>query len=497
MTDEITIEQLGESIKEIERFLSENDLFESEKIQQKAVGKQTVVRVTKDLREAWLYLARPVNGETYSKEGVIALLEQNGVREGYIMSNISAMVKKGVYERSIKVAMAKDCVQGSNGRYEFTFDILENKKNPKIREDGSVDYTSVNLLTSVSSGDKICTYYPAVQGTPGYLVDGTVLEPAKTADLPSLKGKGFEYDDFSKSYYSIIDGKIDVISDYEIQIRNVHEVKGDVNQLNPKVEFNGDIEIMGNVESGAVIRSTRSITISGVVEAAEIYAGGDIVLKRGIQGSNKAKIVCNGTLYADFIEHTTVKAKGDVKSNSILNSEILSDGKVILTGKRGTLIGGYTHARKGIQCANLGSSSEVKTVAHVGLETKDYLKNQDVLKNDAYLRDKIKVILDRMNHIISLNKVNPLDQEELEELNDLNIQKNDLTSKIKDNNRELEIISKIVEEARCAEIRVEEHVYKGVIIAIDASRMPIRANTQYMVYRGNNGVIEGNVIILN
>ncbi|MBO4776484.1 MAG: hypothetical protein J5515_07700, partial [Lachnospiraceae bacterium] len=82
-------------------------------------------------------------------------------------------------------------------------------------------------------------------------------------------------------------------------------------------------------------------------------------------------------------------------------------------------------------------------------------------------------------------------------LNELNALKNDLSAELKENNKELEIISGIVEEARYAEIRVEEHVYKGAIIAIDASRMPIQDNTKYMIYRGINGVIEGSVIVVN
>lgn len=498
MGEENKLDDLGASIAEIERLLGMRDAADADPLKENKKYGQTYVRVSKDLHEAWLYLARPKEGEYYTKEEILGILEQNGVRAGLIMSNIMAMVKKGVYERSIKVAMYKDCVQGQNGYYEYAIDTTEiNRKNPKIREDGSVDYNSVNLFIGILKDDKICTYHPAIEGESGYLVDGTRIEPARTADLPTLKGKGFRYDEATRTYYSELDGKLDLKDTYEIQIKNVHQIKGDVNQLNPKIEFNGDIEISGNVESGVVIRSTRSVMISGVVEAAEIYAGGDIVLKRGIQGSNKAKIVCNGSVYADFIEHSVVKAKGDINSNTILNSEVFADGKVILTGKRGTLVGGYAHGRKGISCVNLGNNVEVKTVAHAGLETKDYLKNQDVMKKDVYLRDQLKVILEKMNHILAKKKAAPITKEDLDELNALNAKKSELTAQLKDNIREQEIISKVVEEARYAEIRVEEHVYKGAIIAIDASRMPIQDSTKYMIYRGVNGVIEGSVIVVN
>ncbi len=498
MGDEHNLEDLGASIAEIESLLNTNATGESDPDNSNKKISQTYVRVTSDKHEAWLYLARPKEEECYTKEEVIGILEQNGVHAGFIMSNIIAMVKKGVYERSIKVAMFKECIQGQNGYYEYAIDTTAvNTQNPKIREDGSVDYNSVNLLIGVLKDEKICTYHPLVEGVPGYLVDGTKIEPAKTVDLPMLKGKGFRYDEESRTYYSEMDGKLEIKDENEIQIKNVHQVKGDLNQLNSRIDFNGDIEIDGNVESGVIIRSTRSVTISGVVEAAEIYAGGDIVLKRGIQGSNKAKIVSNGNIYADFIEHSTVKAKGDINSNTILNSEVFADGKVILTGKRGTLIGGYAHGRQGISCVNLGNNVEVKTVAHVGLETKDYLKNQDVMKKDASLRSALKEILDKMNHILAKKKTAPITKEDLAELNELNAKKNEYSALLKENIKEQEIISKIVEEARYAEITVTEHVYKGAIIAVDASRMPIQENTKYMIYRGLNGIIEGSVIVMN
>lgn len=489
---------LGDSIAELQQVLGTNAGEEVVENETNEIKKETSVRVTPDRHEGWLYLARPEEGKQYIKEEILLLLESYGIKAGLIMSNILAMIKKGVYERSIKVALYKECVEGKGGYYEYFFDTdaLENK-TPKIKEDGSVDYTSVNLLIGVEKDQKICKYHPAVEGEEGFLIDGTPLVPAKVADLPTLKGKGFRFNPDTNEYFSELDGKLDFTDKYDIQIKGVYELKGDVTQLNPRIEFNGDIEIDGNVESGTVIRSTRSVSISGVVEAAEIYAGGDIVLKRGIQGSNKAKVVCNGSVYADFIEHTMVKAKGDVNSNTILNSEVLADGVVTLTGKRGTVVGGYVHGRKGISCVNLGNGVEVKTVAHVGLETKDYLKNQEIMKKDVSIRERLQEILERMTYIAAQRKIRQITKPEIDELNALNEEKNRLVEDLKFNQKEQEQINKIVEEARGAEIRVEDHVYKGAIIAVDASRMPILADTKYMIYKNENGIIEGSVIVMN
>ena len=489
---------LIDSIDELQKLLGEIENGAGIELESREINKETVVRVTSDMHEGWLYLARPKEDRKYTKEEILTLLESNGIRSGLIMSNIMAMIKKGVYERSIKVAIYKECSEGQNGYYEYFVDLAAiNQKTPSVKQDGSVDYSTVNLMIGVLKDQKICKYHPAVEGKAGFLVDGTPIEPTKTLELPPLKGKGFRFDPETNEYFAEIDGKLEIKDQNEIQIKGVHEIKGDVTQLNSRIEFNGDIEIDGNVESGTVIRSTRSVSISGVVEAAEIYAGGDIVLKRGIQGSNKAKVVCNGSVYADFIEHTMVKAKGDVNSNTILNSEVLADGMVNLTGKRGTVVGGYVHGRKGISCVNLGNSVEVKTVAHVGLETKDYLKNQEIMKKDASIRERLGEILERMLFISGQRKIRKITKSEINELNALNEEKKELMNDLHTNQHDQEIINKIVEEARGAEIRVEDHIYKGVIIAVDASRMPILNDTRFMKYKNENGVIEGSVIAMN
>lgn len=501
ITENLSLEELENSIEELKQCLNsdgtvvlddDGDNTFSEIAEEKT---GTFVRITPDKHEGWLYLAKPKEGTTYSKEDILRILADNDVKTGYIMSNIIAMAKKGIYERSIKVALYKEAQEGVNGHYLYDFDIESiDTKHPKIKEDGSVDYAAMNLLVGVAKDSRICTYQKAEEGREGYLVDGTPLYPAKVVDLPILKGKGFRYNEETGEYFSEIDGKLELKGDNEIIISNVHHIKGDITQLNPRIEFNGDIEIDGNVESGTIIKSTRTITISGVVEAAQIYAGGDVILKRGIQGSNKAKVICNGSVYADFIEHTSVKAGNDIKSNTILNSEVSADGHVVLTGKRGTLVGGYTHGRKGITCVNLGNSVEVKTVAHVGLETRDYLKNQDVKKKDVFLREQLKDILDGMNFILAQKKIRPLTKKEIADLNSMNARKKEYMLELAANQKDEAIINAIVEEARDASIRIEEHVYKGVIIAIDASRMPVNNDTQFMIYQNVNGVIESGVI---
>ena len=99
--------------------------------------------ISDDDMEAFLFLTKPKsNKDTFDE--ITKMLDERGVKAGLNVSNIKAMIIKGIYDREIKIASAIKPVEGHDGYYEYSFDIDEvlNRK-PKIREDGSVDYTSM------------------------------------------------------------------------------------------------------------------------------------------------------------------------------------------------------------------------------------------------------------------------------------------------------------------------------------------------------------------
>ena len=153
------------------------------------LAKGTYLRVEEDEMAAWLYLAPPDDGQIYSKKELITYLEHNGVVKGYHSSNLSAMIKKQVYDREILVAQGAECIEGKDGYFEYLFS-PEEYGVPKIREDGTVDYTNVSALQNVRKGDKVAVYHYAVQGTDGYTVRGAEMKVKPSRDLPPMRGKG-------------------------------------------------------------------------------------------------------------------------------------------------------------------------------------------------------------------------------------------------------------------------------------------------------------------
>lgn len=453
----------------------------------------TYVKVDEDEMAAWLYLTPPQEGESYKKNDLIDYLERHGVVEGLHQSNLSGMIKKKVYNREILIAKGREIQEGADGYFEYLFS-PEEYGTPKVREDGSVDYTNINALQNVKAGEKVAIYHKAVQAVDGCTVLGNVLKGTLYRDLPPMRGKGIRREE--EDYYAQNDGKIE-LKDGRVDIQNVHEISGDVDMIIGKVEFFGDIIIYGNVEEGVVIRAGRNIEIHGSTSLANLYAGGDIILSRGIQGGNKSKISARGNIFADFIEHTTVEAGGMVQANIIMNSNVSAKDKVIATGKKGAIIGGYVHAVKGIEAACVGNDVELRTIVHCGYESQTHERMLAIRKKETEIKEKISELVDSMSDALREKRMRGAStpettEKKLVEWNKLKDQYFAELDKVESDKTSLE---ELVEESKDSEIKIDGNVFRGVTICINAEQMFIERNTCFMKYVANKGVIESSVIV--
>ena len=449
-------------------------------------NKSTYVRIADDKMQAWLYLAHRPGGELYTQEDILRLLVENGVLYGIDKSFLVAVVKKQIYNREIQIAKAAEPKEGTDGYYEYTFDIKSGKSKPVIREDGSVDYQSMRAVNSVKAGSLLATYHHAVPGVNGKDVCGNEIPVPIVRELPSVCGRGvYQAADNPDLYYAEKDGKVE-FSGGKLNIVNVLEFAGDVDQLTGKLEFYGDIHIQGNVEAGTVIRAGKSLTIDGIVEAADLFAGGDIILKRGIQGSQKAHIVGRGNLYADFIEHSYVKLEGDIEANYILSSYISALGRVKMTGKKASIVGGSVYARKGISCNFAGNDVEIKTRLAAGVSQEMIDENEKLQRQMKTIRDEIQRI---KSTIISMGSHLPPEklQEYKQRLQQLMVEQQGILDQQK-------LIFDKMDEGKDATIYVGDTIYLGCEICIDEHNLILDKQNATVEYRNISGMITGKTV---
>lgn len=461
------------------------------------VNTKSYVRVTHDKTEAWLYLCAPEVEEKYEKKEILQYLRKNNVIAGINESNIAAMCKKKIYEREVKVAASEKGEEGCSGHYEFFFET--GKRKPTIRKDGTVDYRSMSLVDNVVEGTLLAKYHPAVQSKPGRDVTGGSQKGAVYKDLRPLTGKGITNQDNPNEYYATKTGKVEYDKyNNKLNIVEVHEIQGDCDFANNAViDFNGDVVINGNVAAGVIIRVGKSLTVEGVVEAADITAGTDVCLKRGMQGGGKGSIVAGGDVFTEFLEYANVTAGGNVQANVILNSKVNADNQVTLTGKKGLIAGGMVHGMQGIKCTTAGNLSEIRTGLHVGM--KEDMMHRRIEVNMRYdkLNAEMEEIVASMAKILRVRQQSGELSESLQKhLVELKRRKDELYAQCMEVKKEAGDMETMVLAAREAKIRVEGNIYHGVVIGIDNHDMVINRDTAFMEYSSQNGKITGTVVVV-
>ncbi len=455
---------------------------------------RSYAKIEEDSMRAWLYLMPPESGDIkYSKQEIKDYLKRSGIVFGYHESNISAMANKGVYCREIVVAEGRQPEEGEDGYFEYTFDA--EVKGPQIMEDGTVDYTAVNKIVNVRVGDKLATYRPARQGFDGSDILGNLIKVAVAKELPILRGAGISRRDTEDIYYAEKEGKVE-LRDGKLDIKSTHEIFGDVDLTIGKVEFFGDIVINGNVLSGVLVRAGRNIEIRGSVEAASLFAGGDIIMQRGIQGQQRAKVSARGSVFAKFIEQTIVTAGVDVVADSIMNSRIVAEGMVKLSGKRGIIVGGYTHGLLGIDTVTVGNDAETRTVVHAGCEADMFDKGMELKKREVQVRRNIDELRETLEEIekktaIYGDKVQTMDSSALRAKNQEKELREELSILVSDQ----QDIQAYIQRGKGAQIRIDGNIYRGTVICVAQLQMPIEKNTSFMNYIAQGGAIVGSVIV--
>lgn len=444
--------------------------------------------ISADSMQATVFITPPKETEVITHEDITHYLRLNGVTAGIIYSEIEKMLGEKVYYKDIVVAKGKSMIETQNGYYEFLFSTGE-IKHPTIRSDGSVDYQSMSVIQSVSPGDLLAVYHPAVAGSSGLDVKNREVRCKPAKDLPALKGSGFEVSPDGNTYKATIEGRVEY-DNFKLHVRDIYELRKDLDLVIGRIDFRGDVVVHGNVRTGTFIRATKSVTVEGSVEAATIIAEGDIVLKKGMQGGGKAKLIAGGNIYANFIEFTEVKAKGTVEANIILNSVISAGKSVVVRGQRGAIIGGTNYSVGQMSAAMAGNKAEVKTVLASGI-SEEYDKRHHLLTEKAEsAKDSIRKTKGEIEQIRDVRITN-----EPKDVKDAKISQ--LMRRIKRDERLLEMVEKELKEIEEtinvgmeASISIEDAVNPGVTVRIDDKELKIKNQMMHVKFYRPTGSSE-------
>jgi uncharacterized protein (DUF342 family) len=110
----------------------------------------------------------------------------------------------------------------------------------------------------------------------------------------------------------------------------------------------------------------------------------------GVKGARRGTVRSRSTFDAAFAEQALLLAVGDIRlKNGCILCNVKTNGKIILAGEKGALIGGLCKARKGIDVAVLGSENFAKTEISFG---QDYLV-ADQIEAEAREIERLKTLI--------------------------------------------------------------------------------------------------------
>lgn len=357
------------------------------------------VVVSSDKMQAILNLPSPANAEEYDMKIILKMLSRKNVKQGIYKDRIQELLENKQYFTDVVVAEGKPPVDGEDGKFLYYFR-KKLKRRPKVLENGAVDYKNMELFEVVKDGQLIAEYQPATAGGFGYNVLGELLSPKKGRELPPLHGKGFMMSEDKKKYYSLMDGIIEWKQEGEIEIRNIYTISGNVDASTGNINFNGDVNISGNVENGFSVTATGNVVIDGYCEGGVIHAGKDILIRKGCQGQSVGELQAGGTVTGKFFESVKIQAEGNVEASYLLNCHVKTAGKMFVNGKRGLIIGGYTCAKQGVDCYGIGNVAEIRTTIEVGIDKEDMAEYQELMKKIAKLDSEIHTFEEAVSKIM-------------------------------------------------------------------------------------------------
>ena len=447
------------------------------------------VRITEDCMAAYMTVPQSGTPENYTVEYLTDVLHLNHVKIGILPENLQKIIDNNLYNKEVLVAKGAEAQDGADGYFEYLFDTNLSQK-PIVLEDGTVDYKNIKMIELVEPGQKIAVYHPGTAGTNGYNLAAQFKLAKHGAELPPLKGTGFERMEDGVTYCATVGGKITELNN-RVNIFPVHELFGDVDLSTGNIEFNGDVIIHGNVLEGMSIKATGTVTVDKIVESAYIEGRKGVILRGGVLGKNGATVRSKGNITAQFLEYADVKTDGDIEADSFLDSSVYAGGRIKLSGKKGCIVGGTTHAVRGIEAREIGNAAGANTEVSVGVHQKVY---EQIATIDRETKDDEKQLQRIEEGLIQFETI--MRQKGLSFRNDprrmaLVKEKVRLSAQIAGRKEQLDGLQQIISASNDACVQVVKGVYLGVRVSVDEQTVQVQESqkaVEFKKYMGRIGM---------
>jgi len=427
------------------------------------------VDITKDELKGSIIVSPPsMSGAEASEELIMRSLSQQGVIEQcFLMDKIREFVDNPVYNIPFEVASAIMPVDGRDAYISYNFETDPKKLKAKVSESGQINYKEWNQIQNVIADQPLAVKMNAERGKGGKTLFGRYMEAKNGKDIQIQLGPNVKLDRDGVTIKAQIDGEVKLING-KVTVEPVKYLDA-VNVKTGDIKFVGTVIIKGGVEEGYKVEATN-IEVNGIVDKSRLEATGNIIVRQGIYGKGEGYVKAGKSLWAKFINDTTVEVEENVIVNdSIVNSNVTAMKNIVVKGKKAQIMGGHLLATGEICARNIGSpGGGTETILEVGIDprAKKRLEQLQKVQGDRTKEyEKIELDMQTLEQQKKLRKKLP--QEKEEKLRDFKNRMNQIENELDEINHEIDTIQAHLRELKAVgKVKVEGTVYAGVKVYI-------------------------------
>ncbi len=312
---------------------------------------------------------------------LIALLHQHHITDTIDKNAIDSFCTsfdQGQNPLPTVIARGIEPLAGADGWFELLVKISGEEQEFIPDSKGRVDLKRLNAYTEIEAEQKLGVIHPPEPGIPGCTVQGHRLEAPAGKPATIVAGEGVQLKYGGRMAFATRPGRA-LFDKTILTVVDQLVISGHVDFRVGHIDFNGFVDVKGDVLDDFDIRSTKGVKISGHVGACHIQSQGSVEVD-SMAGREIGHIFCQGDLHARYLNQVAVVCYGDViVANEIRNSRIRATGHVVV--ERGAIVGGEVTALRGVSAATIGANSGQRTQIVAGVyfpdaERTDYMQRQ-------------------------------------------------------------------------------------------------------------------------
>ena len=355
----------------------------------KKLGYSLFIRIPENRQECRCSYVPREQGSMMTADEMAAYLKQYYVRDGIdqaALEDFTVKAAAGIQQTDVLIASGTAPTKGADAFISLT--VQPTVATPDGDEaNAQVDMYMVQTFINISAGDEIGLIIPPEPGIPGRNIMGTSIPPQPGKPLNIKVGKNIRLEEDGTTLTAIATGRFCQTSG-EISVEEEYLVAGDVNFKIGSINFKGVVNVRGDVLDNFDITATKGLSVTGNIGVCTIVSDGDITFC-GMDGQDRGKITCGGTLRANFIHDTVIECVGDVFVEvEIHNCTIRTLGRIVVI--KGAISGGSYIALGGIESKKIGSPASVRTKLTAGVDYRDVELLESLFAGLAETQNKMK-----------------------------------------------------------------------------------------------------------